>query len=55
MAKAKVFKQKYGAKLDFWTGGRVQTEKPTVGEYGYFFGTTHCSNLYGPLGQGVLT
>ena len=43
VSKTKIFKGKYGAKLEFLKGGgggRAQTKKPSIGEVWIFSGTT---------------
>jgi len=44
VSKAKIFKGKYQAKLEFPNGGGegVQSEKPFLREVRIFSGTTHC-------------
>ena len=51
MVKAKVFKETYGAKLEFWRGevggrGGGAKQKPSIGGIRIWFGTTHLINHY---------
>jgi len=36
----------YEPKLEFPKGWEVQTKKPSVGEYGYFSGTTQSKDVF---------
>jgi len=46
VSKAKIFKEKYAAKLEFPKGWGVQSKKPSLGEVWIFSGTTQWTLRY---------